>query len=291
MNKTTICVVSYNQESYIKESVQSALNQDYPNLEVIISDDASTDGTFEIIENVVSNYNGPHKVIVNRNNKNMGVIEHINFVVFNLINTQYFILQAGDDISLSNRVSEIMKVFINEKPSSICTNAIKIDEHNNEYGQFIKDNTILERKRYLKDFLIQGSNAFGASMAYDIEIFRFFGQIPLTVRNEDFILNARASLLNGMKFHNKNLIKYRIHEESLSLRIYADDKYFKKIQLLLQVFKNRKNNLEHLSEMMNNKNIEINYYLFVYSYMKNFSDLWINMTKETVKLLFFKKIH
>ena len=46
----SIVLCSYNGEKFIKEQVDSLLNQTYPNLEIIISDDASTDHTPQILE-------------------------------------------------------------------------------------------------------------------------------------------------------------------------------------------------------------------------------------------------
>jgi glycosyltransferase involved in cell wall biosynthesis len=43
----SLCIFTYNQEKYIREAVEGALSQDYPNLEIIISDDNSTDSTYD----------------------------------------------------------------------------------------------------------------------------------------------------------------------------------------------------------------------------------------------------
>ena len=48
--KASIIIPTYNQDKYIVRAIQSALSQDYPNLEVIISDDNSGDGTKEVVE-------------------------------------------------------------------------------------------------------------------------------------------------------------------------------------------------------------------------------------------------
>ena len=63
-------LLTYNQELYVKQAVEGALKQDYPTLEIIISDDCSSDSTFEIIQSVVSTYSGKHKVTILRNSSN-----------------------------------------------------------------------------------------------------------------------------------------------------------------------------------------------------------------------------
>ena len=50
--KVTIMIPTYNQAVFIREAVDSALAQTYSNLEVIVGDDASTDGTQEIVAKI-----------------------------------------------------------------------------------------------------------------------------------------------------------------------------------------------------------------------------------------------
>jgi glycosyltransferase involved in cell wall biosynthesis len=58
-------VVAYNQDKYIKEAVLGAFSQTYQPLEIILSDDGSSDLTFEIMQDMVEKYVGPHKIILN----------------------------------------------------------------------------------------------------------------------------------------------------------------------------------------------------------------------------------
>ena len=85
----SLCILTYTQERYIRETVEGALSQDYPNLEIVISDDNSTDSTFRIIKEMTAGYVGPHSLIVNQNSPNKGIIEHVNRVVFELSHGDY----------------------------------------------------------------------------------------------------------------------------------------------------------------------------------------------------------
>ena len=68
----SICLFAYNQEKYIRAAVESCLSQTYSSCEIILSDDASTDKTFELMQECVREYNGPHKIIDNVPNFVMG---------------------------------------------------------------------------------------------------------------------------------------------------------------------------------------------------------------------------
>jgi len=87
-------LVAYKQENFIREAVRGALLQTYEPLEIIISDDCSPDRTFEFIKEEVSAYNGPHKVILNRNAKNMGIGGNYN-QAFQLAHGELFVTAGG----------------------------------------------------------------------------------------------------------------------------------------------------------------------------------------------------
>ena len=52
----SIVIVTYNQQAYIAEAIEGALGQDHPKLEIIVSDDASSDGTWAIVDAYAQRY-------------------------------------------------------------------------------------------------------------------------------------------------------------------------------------------------------------------------------------------
>ena len=83
----SFCILIYNQEKLIEEAITAALAQNYSPLEIIISDDHSTDNSWAIAQKVVENYSGPHKIILNRNEKNIGLVQHCNKIFYELSQT------------------------------------------------------------------------------------------------------------------------------------------------------------------------------------------------------------
>ena len=71
----TVALFSYNQEHYVGEAIASILAQDYSPLEIILSDDCSTDNTFMVMQQAAKIYSGPHKIVLNRNLINLNLAE------------------------------------------------------------------------------------------------------------------------------------------------------------------------------------------------------------------------
>ena len=89
-------ILAYNHENMIADAINAALAQTYSPLQIIISDDCSTDSTWEIIQKTVSSYNGPHKVEIRRNAVNLGISVHIN-ALWKECSGEWIIASAGDD--------------------------------------------------------------------------------------------------------------------------------------------------------------------------------------------------
>lgn len=112
----TFALFAYNQERFIREAVEGALAQTYSPLEIVLSDDSSSDGTFRIMEECVSTYSGPHQVVLNRNASNLGIADHIN-TILSLCKGDLIVMAAGDDISYSERVAVLIDTWLkNAKP-------------------------------------------------------------------------------------------------------------------------------------------------------------------------------
>lgn len=56
--KVSIAFLSFNQATYVAEALRSVLSQDLPGLDIVVSDDCSTDASYEILQQVVGGYRG-----------------------------------------------------------------------------------------------------------------------------------------------------------------------------------------------------------------------------------------
>lgn len=215
----SLTVICYNAEKFILEAIQGALSQTYTPLEIIFSDDASTDNTFAIIEKEVSQYDGPHSIILNKNSQNLGIGKHVSKVWFDIANGDWIIVSAGDDVSLPHRVQRLMEIA-NPSVGAIHHNNIPIDEFSNEIPlkkEFLP-NIELFNKNSVDELIRHNEWLKGATMCLNKQMLLKYGPINPDVVNEDNVLAYRAQHFGQIIYLNERLIKYRVHKSSVTMQ-------------------------------------------------------------------------
>lgn len=101
--KVSVMVPTYNHRQFISECLDSILNQNYPNLEIVVADDASTDGSQEIIKEYEKKYPAIFKVILAE--KNTGVTINCNRAFF-ACTGKYIAFTSGDDVMESGKLNK-----------------------------------------------------------------------------------------------------------------------------------------------------------------------------------------
>ncbi|WCJ59697.1 glycosyltransferase 61 family protein [Fontisphaera persica] len=229
----TFMLIAYNQERYIREAVEGAFAQTYSPLEIILSDDCSTDRTFEIMKEMAEQYKGPHKIILNRNERNLGICGHVNRCV-ELTHGELIVCAAGDDISLPFRTEYCADLMFREpRASCVFSNAVLVDENgaiiseNLLYPETVSDQIIrIKIHKYLPVTLVVINDIknvdcinnwiFGCTACYKRELFKIFGELNNSLQNEDNVMAFRASLVGKIGFINTNTVLYRRHRNTLS---------------------------------------------------------------------------
>lgn len=203
----TFALFCYNQEEYIKEAITGALSQTYPNLEILISDDGSTDRTFEIANATASKYQGKHKIRMNKNSNNLGIVDHVN-KIFEISSGQFIVAAAGDDVSLPDRVSEIYKKFHETNALLVHSGCFEMDSQGALSGRELPDNDLSIKMSPSKAAWSQ-SIYIGATGAWSKELVNRCGGIKYRHAYEDQVLGFRAIIQDRIAFINKPLVKYR----------------------------------------------------------------------------------
>ena len=214
----TLFIVFYNQENFVEDAVKGALSQTYENLEIILSDDCSSDRTFDEIKKCIKEYIGPHKIIINRNEKNMGLVPHINKVLFDLSHGDYLFANGGDDVSLPNRIADGIDYFIKDKSISGLTLAsIYIDGNGKETKRMHLEK---DRRYSISDRNYLSSKSFMCGMgmfAFKRDVLSVFGPLNDNCQTEDSCMRFRALLIGDVVASAKYGVKYRIHGNNISI--------------------------------------------------------------------------
>lgn len=208
---------AYNQEAFVRDAVRSVLAQDYEPLEIILSDDSSSDGTFEIIEKEATAYEGPHTIVLNRNEENLGT-EHINKLQ-QLARGTILVTGHGDDLSMPQRTRRLVAAMTRQDVSLVSSNAEMTDAEARPLGLLSGVTSSLPVS--LEKILGASWNSMmlGATFAFDREICTRFPPMnrqKLPFGGWDHVAPLRAGLLKGMYYVAEPLIRYRRHGRSMS---------------------------------------------------------------------------
>ena len=105
----------YNERKYITETLDFLLSQTYENFEVVISDNNSQDGTYEILRQYAKK---DKRIKLFRQPKNIGGLKNFKFVL-EQAQTPYFIWLAGHDIWHPQLLEKLLKAFAKSKDENI----------------------------------------------------------------------------------------------------------------------------------------------------------------------------
>lgn len=211
---TTFAVFSYSQVHFIDDAVRSALAQTYAPLQVIFSDDASGDGTFERIQQLTAGYEGPHRLLLNRNPATLGLGSHVNRVM-ELTDGMIVVAAAGDDISDPDRVESVVEAFAaaGESTHSVWSAARYIDED----GQAVRRPFPRQRAEFTDRSMVRNVHpVLGATHAWRRQVFDLFGPLLPEVMFEDNAISFRSHLLGAIAFIDRELVSYRTHARNIT---------------------------------------------------------------------------
>lgn len=110
--RLSVVIPTYNRVAYLKQTIESALQQDYDDFEIVVSDNASTDGTQELL----CQYTVHPAVRYFRNNSNIGMVPNWRRAVFELARGDWFVLLSDDDYLIDRKYLRKVSDLISAKP-------------------------------------------------------------------------------------------------------------------------------------------------------------------------------
>ena len=200
----SVALICYNQEKTIVEALESAVNQDYINFELIISDDCSSDATVDVINNFIKNIQSDKiKIKFNVNNFNLGIGGNLSKAV-SMCSGEFIIPASGDDISAPIRISTVMNAWLKSNKQILYINTDVTDI--SLTGEIIKEKKVdnFNNYRNLQDWLKKPQFFVGMG-CWSSDFYKKFPP-PINVRAEDQIMSFRAILLGcGHTIHQSTV--------------------------------------------------------------------------------------
>ena len=209
----SVLVAAYNREPYIKESIESALAQDYENIEIIVVDDGSTDNTLKIVKQMASK---DKRIKVFENGKNMGCGYTKNRCGYEAKGEICGYLDP-DDILEKSAVSDMIKAHL-ENQDIVLFHPLRMrcfyDNNQEKYIEIsaqkvdYKITSILELPAAINHFSTFKRSAF----------VKMGGTNPEVRRAVDRDLYYRLEEVGGWSYIDVCNCKYRIHDKGLSTK-------------------------------------------------------------------------
>jgi glycosyltransferase involved in cell wall biosynthesis len=204
----SVVMCTYNGSLFLREQIDSILAQTYPNIELVISDDASTDNTVAIL----NEYSSDPRVRIYTTEKNRGYMN--NFVhAFSLTKGAYISLSDQDDIWLPHKVETLYKAIGHKMLS--YSNSLMIDEHGNCLNKKLSDTSIMYTGDDSRGFIFW-STIWGHTILIRKELLEYSLPIPSNTPH-DIWLGFRACTLGGIVYVDEVLTHYRRHSNNVSV--------------------------------------------------------------------------
>ena len=171
--KIDILLATYNGEKFLKEQLDSILNQTYENIRIVISDDASTDGT----RGILKEYENNKKIEIYYQDENLGSTANFEFLL-SKVTSKYYMFSDQDDVWFNDKVENTYAKMITDNAGLVCTDLMLVDEKLNPLGNTFNKKmkkeyklkkysdwrlvflynvvtgcTIMSKKEYIKDIL------------------------------------------------------------------------------------------------------------------------------------------
>lgn len=255
----SVVIPCYNHEKFVKDCIQSVIDQTYENIELIIIDDGSKDNSVHKIQEMVSLCEKRFTRFEFRHRLNKGLCNTLNEAI-EWCKGEYFAVIASDDMLLPDKTSfqiEFMKK--NKDIVALFGSANYIDENNN----ITAVNQLVEKQYVFDKILLNDCPFYAPTQMIQLDILKRIGGYDPEILVEDWYMWLKLAQVGRVFCLSETLALYRIHstnstknskfiyENNLkTLSLYKDHKlYFKaysKLRWTYIIWSGQENKIEAL---------------------------------------------
>ncbi|MBD3843344.1 MAG: glycosyltransferase [Campylobacterales bacterium] len=202
----TILILTFNSGVYLEKTINSCLTQTYKNIEVIVVDDCSTDGTVQYLESLKG-------IRLIKREANQGISRNVNFGVQNS-SGEYILILGHDDILPCTHIENMIKEF-NDDVGLVHCNAVRIDSggkilklERDPSAQLIKTENVMQQLA-IDNFISS------CGLIFKKEVFMSFGGWDESYKlYGEWLSYIKFSSVSKIKFCETSHAYYRVHNKS-----------------------------------------------------------------------------
>lgn len=216
MRMVSVLLASYNGEKYIRDQLESILNQTLSDLSVVISDDCSTDGTPAVIREYEERY--PGRIRSLRNRERSGSAQDNFFRLLSSVSDEYVMLCDQDDVWIQDKAEVTLREM--KRLEAQWGTEIPLLVHGDlsvtdGEGRILRESMAKYQKIAVHDnrfshYLVE-NNITGNTAMVNRAFLRLLAEIPEECAMHDWWLGLLASCFGRISYLARPLVLYRQH--------------------------------------------------------------------------------
>lgn len=219
----TIMIPTYNQSEYLQQAIESALNQTYGNLEIIVSDDSSTD---KGVVSILNKFQDNDKVRIFQNEVNLGRVKNYHTSLYERAKGEWVINLDGDDVFEDRTFIEQAMELIAGEPELVMVSGTtvemsatseKINRANRGEFKILSSETAYTNFLEGKYFPFHGATLYNRKQALAVG---FYLHDIISTDLESFLRLMQTGLVGVI---GSIVLKHRSHDSNASYNMSVDD--------------------------------------------------------------------
>jgi glycosyltransferase involved in cell wall biosynthesis len=206
----SVMIIFYNQENFIRETLDSVLAQDYGNIEIIAADDASSDSTPAIIQEYAAAHANIKPVL---SKVNGGITQNCSNAL-QVASGRFAVIMGGDDLMVPGRISAQVNYFQQFPETSVCCSDIEVFFDDAPQKNFVYRNREFYKKKGPSKIIAQKVAPPTSALMFDYEKCAGIVFDQRTPVVSDWLFVCESVIRGKIGYINKVYTRYRRHSEN-----------------------------------------------------------------------------